>query len=76
MIVKMYLGISLAMLCGVSSVSIPCSGLYLFSRSIAAPEMHSLNINCSFNLLYLSLPETFTLLCLFWLLLFANLFSV
>ena len=25
---------------------VPCSGLYLFSRSIIAPQMHSLSINC------------------------------
>ena len=25
---------------------VPCSSLYLFSRSIVAPQMHSLSINC------------------------------
>ena len=35
-------------------------------RSIVAPQMHSLSLNCSFNLLYLSLWGRFPLLCLFF----------
>ena len=45
---------------------VPCSCLHFFSRSIVAPQMHSLSLNCSFNLLYLSLWGRFPLLCLFF----------
>jgi len=48
--VKIYLGISLRLFVGsVGSVQcqmVPCSSLYLFSRSIMASQMHILSINC------------------------------
>ena len=53
---------------------VPCSSLYLFSRSVA-PPMLSQCLLWGFNLLPLSLPERFPLLCLFWLPLFASLIS-
>ena len=37
--VKIYLGISLGIVGSVQCQIIPCSGLYLFSRSIGAPQM-------------------------------------
>ena len=43
---------------------VTCSSLYLFSRSVA-PPMLSQCLLWGFNLLPLSLPERFPLLCLF-----------
>ena len=49
-IVKIYLGVSLELLWtmwGQFSVKrVPYSGLYLFSKSMVAPQMYSLSINC------------------------------
>ena len=53
---------------------VPCSSLYFFSRCIGPFQRSQCQLQC-FNLLHLSLPEQF-LLGLFWLPLFASLFSV
>ena len=64
--------------CGVSSVSdSPLFQLVFVLKVCGFPSnaqpQHYLQ---SFNLLHLSLPEWFPLLCLFWLPLFPSLFSV
>ena len=49
-IVKIYLGVSLELLWTVwgqfSVKRVPYSGLYLLSKSVVAPQMYSLSINC------------------------------
>ena len=44
----------------------PCSSLYFFSRSIGPFQCSQCKLQ-GFNLLHLSLPKQFLLLCLFWL---------
>ena len=46
--VKIYLGISLGIVGSVQCQIIPCSGLYLFSRYIGAPQI-SLVLNAGFQ---------------------------
>ena len=49
---------------------------YISSQGRQAPSNAQSMLTTGFNLLHLSLPEQFPLLCLFWLSLFASLFRV